>query len=161
MATAVLLGRKALGLILDAMDARISAETARYTREDVTADAAGDFGNDLHYLTGLRAEFAAAHAADQPPSMRYTCWFDTDDQCLSLVRHDREQALRDQGSLSPSAVVRYTFVADTYEEACAIHSLRQGWAPYLPMGAAAPCPTCAATYYPECYGDCWRCGPIG
>lgn len=91
----------------------------------------------------------------------YECWFDPEDNGLALLRCQAVQRNRDQGLLSERAVLRYSFTAHSGEEAMAIHALRQGWAPYLPIGAAAPCPTCGATYYPQGYGDCWHCGHIG
>lgn len=91
----------------------------------------------------------------------YECWFDPADNGLALLREQDVQRNRDGGQLSDSAVLNYSFIAHSGEEAMAIHTLRQGWAPYLPMGEAAPCPTCGAMYYPSGYGDCWRCGKVG
>jgi GNAT superfamily N-acetyltransferase len=91
----------------------------------------------------------------------YECWFDPADSGLALLRAQDVQRNRDGGQLSDDAVMQYSFIAHSGEEAMAIHALRQGWAPYLPMGEAAPCPTCGSMYYPNGYGDCWRCGKIG
>lgn len=54
----------------------------------------------------------------------------------------------------------YEFAAATAEEASSIHNLRMGFGPYKPMGEPAPCPRCAAWFYPQGSGQCWRCGPI-
>jgi hypothetical protein len=161
MAHAVTLTPKALGLILEAIDARIAAEEDRYTREDSGEDAAGDFGNDLNYLKLQRRELAALLLTGQGAATHYQCWFDPEDNGLSLLRFQDVQRNRDQGQLSDQAVLRYEFSAHSGEEAAAIRNLREGWAPYLPTGDAAPCPTCGANHYPQGYGDCWRCGHIG
>jgi hypothetical protein len=158
---ALVLSRKALGLAVQAMDYWMASEAERYRREDVSEDAAGDFGNDLHYITLLRDEFAAKQNAEAGSAHLYQCWFDAEDRSLSLLQYHRVQECRAQGTLSERAVLQYEFAAETGEEAMAIHSLRQGWGPYLPMGDAAPCPTCGTAYYPLGYGDCWRCGHIG
>jgi hypothetical protein len=91
----------------------------------------------------------------------YQCWFDPADNGLALLKFVHVQRNRDGGQLSDAAILRYSFIAHSGEEAMAIHYLRQGWAPYVPMGAPAPCPNCGANYYPMGYGDCWRCGHIG
>ncbi len=53
-------------------------------------------------------------------------------------------------------VFLYAIEAATPEEANAIHSLRQGFGPYKPMGEPAECPECGAYYYPDGSGVCWR-----
>jgi hypothetical protein len=161
MAIAVTLDRKALWLILEAMNERIASEDARYRTVDPAEDDAGDFGNDLYYLKTLRDEFAMRHQDDGFTARIYQCWSDPADSSLSLLQLQKVAEHRNQGMLSDQAVMLYEFAAATGEEAMAIHCLRQGWAPYMPMGKSAPCPQCGATYYPECYGDCWRCGHIG
>ncbi len=161
MATALTLSPKRLHLLLAAIDTQVAAEDARHQRDDPAEDEAGDFGNDLWNLKQLRDELRALQSEDPGTARDYECWFDPEDSGLSLLRASDVQRNRDGGQLSDKAELRYRFIACTGEEAMAIHSLRQGWAPYLPMGQDAPCPTCAAPYYPECYGDCWRCGHIG
>lgn len=160
MAAAITLSPKRLWLVLTAIDARIAAAEERYTREPSAEDAAGDFGNDLWNLQLLRDELAALQAAGAGTATDYQCWFDPADSGLALLRFQDVQRSRDQGQLSDRAVLQYSFIAHSGEEASAIHALRQGWAPYLPMGKAARCPDCGATYYPEGYGDCWRCGKV-
>jgi hypothetical protein len=164
MPAALTFSSKRIALILKALDAHIAAEEARYQRKEPGEDAEGDYGNDLWNLKQQRAEFAALLIpSDAAPNTAtdYQCWFDPEDNGLALLRFSDIQEAREQGQLSEAAVLQYAFIAHTGEEAMAIHSLRQGWAPYLPMGGAAPCPNCGAQYYPECYGDCWRCGHIG
>jgi hypothetical protein len=161
MAHPLTLSRKRLSLLIDAVDARIAAEQARYTLEDAGEDAAGDFGNDLWNLVLQRDELAALLADDPATATVYQCWFDPADNGLALLRFCDVQRNRAGGQLSDAAILHYEFIAHTGEEAMAVHHLRQGWAPYVPMGDAAPCPHCAAHYYPLGYGDCWRCGHIG
>jgi hypothetical protein len=161
MSAAITLSPKGLSLILQAIDAHIAAEEARYKIEDSSEDAAADFGNDLWYLKAQRGELALLQAAGAGTATDYQCWFDPEDNGLSLLRYQDVQANRANGQLSGAAILQYAFIAHTGEEAMAVHCLRQEWAPYLPMGEAAPCPNCGANYYPECYGDCWRCGHIG
>ncbi len=161
MAIAITLIPKQLRILLQAVDTRVESEEARYQREDPAEDDAGDFGNDLWILKLLREELRALQSQGAGTARDYECWFDPEDSGLSLLRASDVQRNRDSGQLSDKAELRYRFIAHTGEEAMAIHALRQGWTPYLPMGVDAPCPTCAAPYYPECYGDCWRCGHIG
>jgi hypothetical protein len=161
VAIALTLSRKRLWLILKAIDAQIVAEEARYARDPTEDDAKGDFGNDLHNLRLQRTELATLYDADANTATDYQVWSDPEDNSLSLLRFQDVKQSRDQGQLSNRAVLRYNFIANTGEEAASIRNLREGWAPYLPMGDAAPCPKCGAMFYPEGYGDCWRCGHIG
>jgi hypothetical protein len=161
MATAITLSPKRIWLILRALDDRIAAEEARYQQEDPGEDAEGDFGNDLWNLKLQRGEFAKLQEAGAGTATDYECWSDPKDNGLALLRFQDVQRNRDGGQLSDEATLQYAFIAHSGEEAMAIHALRQGWAPYCPMGESAPCPNCSASYYPEGYGDCWRCGHIG
>jgi hypothetical protein len=161
MAISLTLTQKSLGLILDAIDARIAAEVARYQITPPSEDAAGDYGNDLHLLRMQRHELAALQATGPGTATLYECWSDPKELSLSLLKNQYVAELRSRGLLSDQAIMLYQFVAHTGEEAMAIHALRQGWAPYLPQGDATPCPICATAFYPEGYGDCWRCGHIG
>ena len=158
--TTIALNRKALYLILAAMNHQIASEEARYKVVDSDEDAAGDFGNDLAYLRMLRDEFAETFAHGPWNSQIWECWQEPG-VSLSLLPHGKVAEHRAHGLLAEQAELRYAFPASTYEEAAAIHNLRQGWAPYCPMGAAASCPKCDAKYYPQGSGDCWRCGHLG
>jgi hypothetical protein len=160
MATAITLSRKRIWLILEALNARIADEEERYRHEDPADDVAGDFGNDLHNLRLQRDEFAALYAEGDGTATEYQGWSDPEDSSVSLYRFQDVHQHRHEGRLSERAVMLYRFIAHTGEEAMAIHALRQGWGPYLPMGESAPCPTCGAAYFPLGYGDCWRCGHI-
>jgi hypothetical protein len=160
MAGIFALSRKAVWLIQKAIDQRIASEEARYQIEESGEDADGDFGNDLTYLKMLRDDFANKREAPQTARI-FQVWFDPADNGLLLTVFQNVQANRDNGQLSDDARLLYEIVTETYEEAMAIHYLRQGWAPYVPMGEAAPCPQCTTPYYPEGSGDCWRCGNMG
>jgi hypothetical protein len=89
---------------------------------------------------------------------KYEAWSDPANNSVSFGPASTIQSQREQGLLSPSAVLLHRIEAATWEEANAIHSLRMGEAPYTPLGEPAPCPKCSATYYPHGSGQCWRCG---
>ena len=155
------LNRKGLFLIREAMNQRIVSEEERYTREDSGDDAAGDFDNDLHYLRILRDDFSAQLDNGPWVSKIYECWRDDAQHMVMLLPLHNVSANRESGQLPETASLQYRFVADTGEEAAAIHALRQGWGAYTPAGEPAKCMTCDAHYYPLGYGDCWRCGHLG
>jgi hypothetical protein len=157
MALALTLTPKRLLLVLEAIEARIEAQVAQYQITPPSEDAAGDYGNDLHDLRLQRDALLALKDSGPWTAGMFECWSDPEDNSLSLFRADNHQA---RNMLSDKAVLLYQFVAHTHEEAMAIHYLRQGWSPYVPMGDAAPCPTCATAIYPQCYGVCWRCGNV-
>jgi hypothetical protein len=160
MARIFALPRKAIWLIHKAIDQRIVSEEARYRVEPPEEDEAGDFGNDLTYLKALREDFSDTREGIQTAQI-YECWLDPADNGthLSTLQNAREH--RKRGQLSEAATLSYAIVAESWEEAMAIHHVRQGWAPYVPMGDAVPCPNCASPYYPLGSGGCWRCGPVG
>lgn len=161
MAFAVTLSQKDLGFLIEALEARIETIVATYQTTPPSEDAAGDFGNDLHHLRQQLQGLKALRAQGPGTAHDYECWADPEDQSLTLLRSTKVAELRANQQLSSSATLLYRFSAHTGEEAMAIRNLRQGWAPYVPMGDAAPCPTCGTSYYPSGYGDCWRCGHIG
>jgi hypothetical protein len=68
--------------------------------------------------------------------------------------------LKARGLLERGDRLIYRIEAHTWEEANAIHSLRQGFGPYVPMGKPARCPRCSAWFYPKGSGQCWRCGKV-
>lgn len=85
----------------------------------------------------------------------YEAWADE----LGLTLATTEGILSQRGArlLGPKSRLLYRFEAASWEEANAIHHLRQGWEPYKPMGEAAQCPDCDANFYPKGSGQCWRC----
>mgnify|MGYP001558516995 CR=1 FL=1 len=98
----------------------------------------------------------------------YRAWSDPKDGSITLALADELRP----SVVGPDATILYEFEAATWEEAMAIHHLRQGWEPYRPAGEPAPCPTpglringkeparptCGAWYWPEGSGKCWHCG---
>jgi hypothetical protein len=88
----------------------------------------------------------------------YECWWDENRHEVTLTTHVLAKAGRSNEQIGRDAVLRYRFSAGTYEEACAIHALRQGWGSYNPMGEAANCPECSEKFYPLGSGECWKCG---
>lgn len=87
---------------------------------------------------------------------RYEAW-ETETGHVLFSADQRDRILGLEGKVRKL----YEFDAATGEEASAIHALRMGWEPYTPMGNPAPCPKCAATFYPDGSGQCWRCGKVG
>ena len=90
----------------------------------------------------------------------YTAWHDGKTKSCMLVPGEGPPRYLN-GSLQPDCeVLLWRIEAATWEEAMAIHNLRQGHGDYVPMGEAKPCPKCGAMYYPEGSGECWRCGKV-
>jgi hypothetical protein len=88
----------------------------------------------------------------------YECWWDESRSEVILTTHALASAGRLDGQISQHAVLRYRFNASTYEEASAIHYLRQGFSSYHPHGEVEKCPQCSENFYPLGSGECWKCG---
>ncbi len=88
----------------------------------------------------------------------YEAWCDPEDNSITFATTDSIEVQKNKKILSGNSVLLYKIEAETYEEARAIHNLRQGWEPYKPMGEAHLCPECEAYFYPEDSGECWKCG---
>jgi hypothetical protein len=158
MAVLTTFTQKQLSLVIAAIDAAIEAQVSAYQITPPSEDSAGDYGNDLHILRLKRHELAALQGPDEGHARCFQCWFDPADNSLALMA--KEHILREgpNAHFGEEAVLQYEIYAQMGEEALAIHALRQGWAPYVPMCEAAPCPKCGANFYPLGYGDCWKCG---
>ena len=91
-------------------------------------------------------------------SATYQAWADSDGILFTTLEGVAWH--RERGLLSAEATLLHEVIADTPEEASAVHHIKMGWAPYKPMGEAAPCPHCGAYFYPESSGICPNCGPI-
>ena len=91
-------------------------------------------------------------------SATYQAWADSDGILFTTLEGVAWH--RERGLLSAEAKWLHEVIADTPEEASAVHHIKMGWAPYKPMGEAAPCPQCGACFYPESSGICPNCGPI-
>lgn len=78
----------------------------------------------------------------------------------ALYSEESEKDARDKHLLNENAELLWEIEAETQEEASAIYHLRMGFEPYFPVGEWQPCPKCGAVFYPESYGECWRCGKI-
>lgn len=90
----------------------------------------------------------------------YEAW--SDEVSITFADLESLQDQRSKGLLPPNAKLLHRVEADTLEEALAVHHVKMGFAPFVPMGDARPCPNnCGATYYPEGSGECPNCGPIG
>jgi hypothetical protein len=158
MAVFTIFTQKELGLVIAAIDAAIEAQIAAYQITPPSEDSAGDYGNDLHTLRLKRHELAALQGSNEGRARCYQCWADPEDGSLSLLPIENVTTYRQSGHISHHATLQYQIFAQTWEEAKAIHALRQGWAPYSPMSHAEPCPQCGANFYPLGSGDCWKCG---
>ncbi len=77
-----------------------------------------------------------------------------------LYSEASEAQCRAKGLLPENAELLWEIEVDTVEEASAIYHLRMGFEPFVPQGEWQPCPNCAAVFYPEGSGQCWRCGQI-
>ena len=85
---------------------------------------------------------------------RYECWKSSGgDLTFAISGHAELKQAAQAGETH-----QYTISAATFEEAMAVHHLRQGWEPYQPIGQAAQCQQCRSVYYPDGGGECWKCG---
>lgn len=85
--------------------------------------------------------------------MIFEAW--SNDESVTLISKDHPQKSKLVGDY---AELLYIIEAATWEEACAVRNLRQGWSPYQPIGQHDLCPQCSAIYWPEGSAQCWRCG---
>ena len=56
----------------------------------------------------------------------YECWKSLDETEITFTTRENAKELRTQGLISEDAFLEYSINANTLEEACAIHNLRQG-----------------------------------
>ena len=90
----------------------------------------------------------------------FECWKTPDLTSITFTTVENAKRQKEKGLIANNAFLEYAIEADTYEEACAIHNLRQGWGVYKPMGEPQNCPKCNSWFYPEGSGECWQCGRI-
>jgi hypothetical protein len=91
----------------------------------------------------------------------YEAWQDEPTCSITFAPPEAIQQERATGSISDGAKLLYRVEADTFEEALAVHHIKMGWRPFVPMGEATECPRgCGAMFYPEGSGECPKCGPI-
>ncbi|HEV2799816.1 MAG TPA: hypothetical protein VGW12_04930 [Pyrinomonadaceae bacterium] len=92
----------------------------------------------------------------------YEAW--RDEQNSTITTFAPPEAIEQEraaGEISGKAVFLYRVEADTFEEAMAVHHIKMGWEPFVPMGEAEECPRgCGVTFYPEGSGECPNCGPV-
>ena len=65
--------------------------------------------------------------------LRYECWKTPDSTDITFTTTENAIELRQKGFISEDAFMEYCIEADTWEEACSIHYIRQGWEKYKPM----------------------------
>lgn len=92
----------------------------------------------------------------------YEAWRDEGDSTVTtFAPPEAVEQERAAGEISDKAVLLHRVEADTFEEAMAVHHIKMGWEPFMPMGEAKECPKgCGAMFYPEGSGQCPNCGPI-
>lgn len=91
---------------------------------------------------------------------KYSVWTNTEGTSIAMALGEGRPTFGN-GQPDPNAtVLMFLIHAETWEEALAIKSLRLGWEPYRPHGAAKPCPSCGMLYYPESSGECWHCHSV-
>lgn len=94
-----------------------------------------------------------------PRAVKFEAWTNPDETELTVFAADDDEQRRSQ--LREDSLLMYVIEAATWEEAMAVHHIRQGWEPYDPGGEAAPCPNgCGALYYPQGSGMCRICGRV-
>ena len=91
---------------------------------------------------------------------KYRAYKSESESCIWVTVAGREAELRKQKMHAEDTVLLWEIDAYTYEEMMSIHNLRCGFGPYNPTGELVNCPKCAAYFYPQGSGDCWRCGKI-
>ena len=64
---------------------------------------------------------------------RYECWKTLDSTDITFTTAENALELRQQELIPQDAFLEYYIEADTWEKACSIHYLRQGWGEYKSM----------------------------
>ena len=113
-------------------------------------------------LSGTLKNFRSASRHPRYDCMKktYEAW--NDEEASATVFSPLENlALERSRGLLAKAEFLHRIEADTHEEAQAVHHIKMGWAPYVPMGKPEVCPKgCGAMYYPKGSGECPNCGRI-
>lgn len=89
---------------------------------------------------------------------RFEAW--QDDNGITVSDEDGIRQTREKGLFLGEPKLLHIIVADTSEEAMAVHHIKMGWEPYRPQGDSAKCPKCGSIYYPHGSSECPKCGPI-
>jgi hypothetical protein len=91
----------------------------------------------------------------------YEAWQDESTCSITFALQEVIEQERARGTISEEAKFLHRVEADTHEEAMAVHHIKMGWGPYVPMGEASGCPRgCGAMFYPGGSGECPNCGKI-
>lgn len=91
--------------------------------------------------------------------MRYYAWQVLEEEVGAVTLTVESDYRKFNGDMGPEPTLLYTIDTPTWEEAMAIHHVRQGFEPYKP-GPPGECPACKSVLYPEGSGVCWKCGPV-
>jgi len=68
------------------------------------------------------------------------------------------EELKNKGLLGSDPKLIHVILADTPEEATAVHYIKMGFDPYKPLGKLDQCIDCDSIYYPEDSNMCPKCG---
>ena len=91
--------------------------------------------------------------------IRFEAWQDENGTTLSDVAGINQ--LKEKGLIESDAVLLHVIMADTSEEASAVHHIKMGWEPYKPEGEPELCPNrCGSYFYPKGSGECPKCGQV-
>jgi len=93
------------------------------------------------------------------PQETYEAWKDDEGVTLApSVSFSKNEFL---ALLGKNPQFMHSILADSPEEASAVHHIKMGWEPYVPIGSCALCPNqCGSYFYPEGSGVCPKCGDI-
>jgi len=89
----------------------------------------------------------------------YEAW--VEETSITFSDLENLETQRTKGLLGENAKLLHRIEADTPEEAMAVHHIKLGFSPFIPIGQPASCPNgCGAIYYPKGSGECPNCGSI-
>ncbi len=90
---------------------------------------------------------------------KFEAW--SDDESITFATVEAIKYQKENNLLGENLELLHTIYADTKEEAMAVHHIKMGWEPYVPMGKPQLCPNdCGSYFYPEGSGVCPKCGEI-
>jgi hypothetical protein len=93
--------------------------------------------------------------------MKYTYEAWADDEAITFSTREGIQWQKEHSLSGKNSRLLHIVEADTPEEAMAVHHIKMGWEPYVPMGEPKLCPRgCGSYFYPEGSGECPKCGKV-
>jgi hypothetical protein len=92
-------------------------------------------------------------------AVRYEAW--QDDNGITLTDEANVKDLKEKNLFFGEPKLLHVILADTPEEAMAVHHIKMGWEPFRPEGNAVLCPKgCGSMVYPKGSGQCPKCGNV-